>query len=337
MLKLGNLRLALAGLTIAALGLTGCSSPKLHSPQPSTWWGIRNLKKSDSGEKTASAKPKSNKPKSDKSASPAKADKADKPAPRQDADFNQAVRLIKEEKKFAEAQRILEGIVDRNPKDADAWRWLGDCHYNLMELSQAIEAYQKARELDQSNYFALRGKGFAHLHYGHQLWQSRQRGPAHDQYRQALEILQECLRIYPADSEAMYGRAMAAEGASRKLYANSVEQLRADKKGEAELSARNCLAVIDEGIEAAKYRINVNLQEVGPRALVGGLYLRRAMLQKEFGKLEQAIADIQQAAETQKSILSDIDSKNPQAQKELANCNQLLAEWRAQLEAGAKK
>jgi len=274
---------------------------------------------------------------------PAVAEKADEPRP--STKFDQAVLLVKEFK-FEPAMRLLKDVLEENPNYGEAWRWLGDCQYNLLSFDEAIAAYIKARELDPTNYLALRGKGFSHLHLGRRDYKEYKEAvdaketekaneamtSAHENFRLSLELLRECMRLVPADNEAMYGRAMAAEGTSRKLYSNAVVLLRSDKTTQAHAWAERCLEIIDEGIEAAKYRINEYLDDPNPRALVAGLFYRRAVLLKEFDRAENAVIALQKAIDTQKSILGDIDKDNKAAIVALQNYDKLMQTWRAELE-----
>ena len=185
-----------------------------------------------------------------------------------DEEYDTAKELVAQQQ-FVEAKEILLNIIQRHPDSSSTWRWLGDCYYNLLELPDAINAYQKARSLYPENYFAMRGEGFAHLHYGNELWRLGERKQAHDQYRKALKTLQECMRIYPGDAEALYGRSMAAEGASRRLYQNAITLLRNNRTQEAESEAGICVEVIDEGIESARQRLLKNSNELGPIIITG--------------------------------------------------------------------
>lgn len=243
----------------------------------------------------------------------------------QDPDYDYAIKSIRQAN-YSEAKHLLLNVVKRHPESTNAWRWLGDCHYNLLELEQAIQAYRKALSIYPENYFALRGEGFSRLHLGHDLWRSGRRQEAHEEYRQALKILQECMIIYPGDLEAMYGRSMAAEGASRRLYQNAITQLKRNNKELAESEARNCLEIIDEGIESARQRMYKNPDEVGPRSIAGGLFQRRAILQKNFNRLPSAAEDMKQAIKAYESILN-ISPNNYMAKAELAKCQASLEKW----------
>lgn len=251
--------------------------------------------------------------------------------PYADPEFDEAIRLVQADN-FVQARAIFLQIIERNPADDDAWRWLGDCNYNLMELHNALEAYQEARRLNPRNYFAQRGEGLTRLHYGHELWRTRKQREAHEQYRQAIEILQNCTRQYPGDMDAMYGRAMAAEGASRLLYMNAILLLSRREQQLAETELRNCLDVIVEGIQAAELvtrSMTDSGQEaasIGPLNISGGLYQRHAMLLHTFKRDNDALQSMQLAAERYRLILR-IDPTNLKAQEELNRCQAKLQEW----------
>lgn len=256
--------------------------------------------------------------------------------------FENAVRMVKENR-FSEAKNILVSETSRNPSNAAAWRWLADCHYNLLELDDAINCYKRALERDPNDYYALRGEGFSYLHRGHEFWRRMQeevgRGQkdpaaatfaqAHENYKQALDTLGRCLRRAPTDSEAIYGEAMAAEGASRKLYSNAISYLKLgpEHRERAELFAENCLTVINKGIERSKERAKLNPGDAGPRALLGGLYLRKAILYNQLGKNDLALLELRNSRDVQQSILDEIDKNNDVAQKNIRECETYWNAW----------
>lgn len=248
----------------------------------------------------------------------------------QDPDFEYAVKAVRDQN-YPEAKHLLLNVTKRHPESTSAWRWLGDCQYNLLELDQAIQSYQKALSVYPENYFALRGEGFSHLHLGHDFWRLGKRTEAHEEYRKALKIMQDCLRVYPGDLEAMYGRSMAAEGASRRLYQNAITQLKAGKTEVAEAEGRNCLEVIDEGIESARQRMYKNPEEIGPRSIAGGLFQRRAILQHAFKRTDEALKDMEQAVKAYQSIL-EINANNYLAKAELEKCKKMQEAWEKELE-----
>jgi tetratricopeptide (TPR) repeat protein len=249
--------------------------------------------------------------------------------------FENAVRLVKDNR-FTEAKGILTSETNRNPGNASAWRWLADCHYNLLELDDAINCYQRALERDPNDFYALRGQGFSYLHRGHEYWRQMQEqvandqkdsaaatfAQAHDNYKKSLELLGLCLRRAPNDGEAVYGEAMAAEGASRKLYSNAISYLKLgpEQRERAELFAENCMTVINKGVERSRERARQNPGDAGPRALLGGLYMRKAILYHQLDRNDAALIELRNARDVQRSILDEIDKNNATAQKNLREC-----------------
>ncbi len=288
------------------------------------WWGVRQVKHAFKGDENGNMID----PNNDESI-PFSATSSNEPTNPDEVWMNEDQVVTDDEYKtatdlvaaqqFVEAKNILLNIIQRHPDSSSAWRWLGDCYYNLLELPEAIEAYQRARTLYPENYFAMRGEGFAHLHYGNELWRLGERRNAHDQYRKALRTLQECMRIYPGDVEALYGRSMAAEGASRRLYQNAITLLKEGRQQEAESEARICVEVIDEGIESARQRLLTKTNELGPIIITGGLFQRRAILLKYFKRYSQASEDIQKAIEAYEAVLK-LSPENSLAKTELDKC-----------------
>ncbi len=308
----------LVGIGLALLVANGCSDA----------WGVRHMRKWLGFKDHA---PESPEEKEARNGPQAPAPQSQVPPQQPEVDdprYREAVELIRQKANFSQARELLREVVRDYPRNSEAWRWLGDSHYNLMELDQAIEAYRRARELNPDNYYAMRGEGFALLYLGHQQYARGQRDAAHDSYRDSLDILQMCLRFYPADMEAMYVRAMACEGASRKLYGNALRYLNAGEKQQGMPEARNCLEVIDEGVQAAAERIRYNRQEVGPRLIMGGLYHRRAVLLYRFGYLDKAVESIQSAVQTYEDIIQDVDPTNAAAKAHAEDCRRKLEEYR---------
>ncbi len=298
------------------------------------WWGIRQVKETfSSSNNDVDPNMDSNLPFSaTASETPANPDDVwmSQDQATSDAEYQRATELIAAQQ-FVEAQAILLDIIQRHPESSSAWRWLADCYYNQLQLAEAIRAYQKARSLYPENYFAMRGEGFAHLHYGNELWRLGNRKQAHEEYRQALRTLQECMRIYPGDVEALYGRSMAAEGASRRLYQNAITLLRAQRIPDAESEAGICIEVISEGIESARQRLLKNPDEIGPIIITGGLFQRRAILLKNFKRYAQALDDIDNAVAAYEAVLS-ISPDNLLAKKELEKCTKYQEEISTLLE-----
>ncbi|GHS96488.1 hypothetical protein FACS1894139_08840 [Planctomycetales bacterium] len=247
-------------------------------------------------------------------------------------DFQRAEQL-RQDRQFAAARDLFLNLTKAYPSASGVYRRLGDCYYNLLELHPAVAAYETASRLNPENYFALRGLAFAHLYYGHSLWDAREFVKAHEQYGLALRLLQRCTRIYPADFEALFGRSMAAEGASRRLYQSALALRQAGKAEQAAVAARNCLDVIEEGVETGRQRLRKNLDEVAPKNVIGGLAQRRALLCHEFSALGNAAQSMEQAVNMYEAILKT-DPDNALAKQEAEKCRALLEKWNA--DAGAE-
>ena len=64
-----------------------------------------------------------------------------------ETDFQKAEYLIKAEQ-YEEAIPLLQKVVADNPRDADAWNYLGFASRKLGKLQEALGYYQKALALD---------------------------------------------------------------------------------------------------------------------------------------------------------------------------------------------
>lgn len=247
------------------------------------------------------------------------------------AKFEEGIRLVQTDN-FVQARSLFQEIIDDHPTNAETWRWLGDCNYNLMELGKALEAYQEAQRLNPKNYFARRGEGLARLHNGHKIWITGKQLEGHAEYLRSIAILRQCVLEYPADMDAVYGRAMAAEGTSRLLYMNALLLLSRGELQLAEAELRSGLDVILEGIEAAEVVIHSmadsgnEAASVGPLDINGGLHQRHAMLLHTFKRENEAIQSMHLAVERYRMILR-IDPTNLKAEEELNRCLTKLEEW----------
>ena len=67
-----------------------------------------------------------------------------------ETDFQKAEYLIKGEK-FDEAIPLLQKVVADNPRDADAWNYLGFASRKLGKLDEALGYYQKALSISPSH------------------------------------------------------------------------------------------------------------------------------------------------------------------------------------------
>ncbi len=64
-----------------------------------------------------------------------------------ETDFQKAEYMIKGEQ-YAEAVPLLQKVVADNPRDADAWNYLGFASRKLGKLDEALGYYEKALKLD---------------------------------------------------------------------------------------------------------------------------------------------------------------------------------------------
>jgi Flp pilus assembly protein TadD len=65
----------------------------------------------------------------------------------EDSTYDKAVDLI-EAKDYAAALPLLEQVVAKEPKNADAWNWLGFAQRNLGKLDEAFASYNEALLID---------------------------------------------------------------------------------------------------------------------------------------------------------------------------------------------
>lgn len=90
---------------------------------------------------------------------------SNKKAQKTETDFQQAEYLVKGEQ-YAEAIPLLEGVVKDNPRDADAWNYLGFANRKLGNKEKALEAYQKALAVDPKHKGANEYLGELYLQMG---------------------------------------------------------------------------------------------------------------------------------------------------------------------------
>jgi len=201
--------------------------------------------------------------------------------------FNIALQLYQQQN-YSQAADEFRLIIERHPNHSESHRFLGDCMYNMMEFEEARRSYDTAYRLNPQNYFALRGIGFASLYHGYRLFDQLRIDDAHAAFQESLTRMQTCLRMRRGDLDAYFGRAMAAEGASRKLYKNAEDKLTLGDRFAAEAERRICDQVINEGLESIEVRIHARDNEVGPFVLKASLLYRRARLYKMFGMDDEA-------------------------------------------------
>lgn len=82
-----------------------------------------------------------------------------------ETDFQKAEYLIKAEK-CDEAMPILKSVVADNPRDADAWNYLGFCARTLGKYDEAMGYYEKALKLNPKHKGANEYLGELYLKMG---------------------------------------------------------------------------------------------------------------------------------------------------------------------------
>lgn len=82
-----------------------------------------------------------------------------------ETDFEKAEYLIKGEK-YEEAIPILQSVVADNPRDADAWNYLGFCARKLGRKEEALGYYQKALAISPNHKGAHEYLGELYLQMG---------------------------------------------------------------------------------------------------------------------------------------------------------------------------
>ncbi len=65
----------------------------------------------------------------------------------QSSDYKKAVKLVKAQD-FAGAEPLLAGVVQKDPKNADAWNYLGFTQRKLGKLDEAFASYNEALLID---------------------------------------------------------------------------------------------------------------------------------------------------------------------------------------------
>lgn len=79
-----------------------------------------------------------------------------------ESDYDKAEYLIKAEK-YEEAIPLLKNVVADNPRDADAWNYLGFASRKLGKNEEAVGYYQKALAIDPKHKGAHNYLGEAYL------------------------------------------------------------------------------------------------------------------------------------------------------------------------------
>jgi len=130
------------------------------------------------------------------SAMPPEAD--DEAATVEDADYERAVALIWAEE-FAEAEPLLQASLKRDPRNADAWNYLGFVTRKQGKFAEARQYYLNALRLDPGHLQAMEYLGELYLESG--------------EAELAMELLERLKVLCPAECEAR--DALAAAIAAR--------------------------------------------------------------------------------------------------------------------------
>jgi Flp pilus assembly protein TadD len=64
-----------------------------------------------------------------------------------DGDYDKAVKAVKSEK-YKDAIALLEKVVLKDPRKADAWNWLGYSQRKTGQFEPALKSYTRALEID---------------------------------------------------------------------------------------------------------------------------------------------------------------------------------------------
>ena len=86
-------------------------------------------------------------------------------APSQPSEYRKAVKAIKKEE-YSQAVELLQKVVDKNPKDANAWNYMGYSLRNLKKYDEALAAYEKALKIKPKHKGALEHLGELYLQTG---------------------------------------------------------------------------------------------------------------------------------------------------------------------------
>ena len=86
-------------------------------------------------------------------------------APSQPSEYRKAVKAIKKEE-YTQAIELLQKVVDKNPKNANAWTYMGYSLRNLEKYDEALVAYEKALQIKPKHKGALEYLGELYLQTG---------------------------------------------------------------------------------------------------------------------------------------------------------------------------
>ncbi|MEM0924875.1 MAG: tetratricopeptide repeat protein, partial [Planctomycetota bacterium] len=125
----------------------------------------------------------------------------------QDAEFDQEhvtmalLTAYRMSDQFEKAMPIAIKLVERSPKNHEAWRNLAGLHLHLNEVSEAMSAFQKCVDLDRSNALGWQGLAWAQYRSG--------------EPSLAIESINEAARFSPKNDTILTTRAKFYSGQGR--------------------------------------------------------------------------------------------------------------------------
>jgi len=87
------------------------------------------------------------------------------PAPAQPSAYELGVQAV-QSRDYARALSLMQKVVDSDPRNADAWNYLGFSQRNLRRFDAALAAYQKALAIDPGHRGANEYLGELYLQTG---------------------------------------------------------------------------------------------------------------------------------------------------------------------------
>ena len=185
---------------------------------------------------------------------------------------------------LATAERLCRQAVQAQPRDADAWRLLGDTLRGRGRLAEAIDAYQRSLQLQPGAAETHHGLGLALAAQG-------QRGPA-------VAHLREAVRLRPEDAEtlAQLGVALAESGQRGEAIACFEQALR--RHPESATTHNNLgIALAQQGLLTEAVASLERALQVQPE-YAEACYNLASVLQ-QLGQREEAITRFQQCLRLQ--------------------------------------
>ncbi len=135
-------------------------------------------------------------------------------------------------KRYEEAIEAYEKAIELDPKDAYAWVNKGFALDELKRYEEAIEAYEKAIELDPKNDFSWVSKGIS-------LWQLKR-------YEEAIEAYEKAIELNPKNDFPWVNKGISLSELTR--YEEAIE---AYEKA-IEINPKNAYAWINKGINLSE-------------------------------------------------------------------------------------